>query len=118
MEEWNVFVGDDHGQGAWQSHMKLYTCSPEFRHICNSQAKEKIHRSDKCGYFIFNNSHMDCKKDHPSVLENTVAKDLDASYESLMVSQMVFAAEKGTGSFQWCLLPKYTTPRLIKRELE
>jgi hypothetical protein len=97
MEVWNGVVGADgadHGQGALRSHMKVYTRSPEYCHIYNSQAKEKIHRADKCGYSILNNTHMDCKNDHPSVLEYTVAKDIDFGYESLMVSQMVFVGEK------------------------
>jgi hypothetical protein len=80
--------------------MKALTHYLEYRRIYNSQAKEKIRRADECGYSILNNAHVDCKKDHPSVLESTAAKDLDESYESLKASQMVFVEENGEGLFE------------------
>jgi hypothetical protein len=49
---------------------------------------------------------VDCKNAQPSVLENSVAKDLDAGYESIMASQMVCVEENDEGAegCGWCWL--------------
>jgi hypothetical protein len=90
------------------------THSPAYRCLYNSDAKEKIRRADECGYRILNKAHVDCKKDHPSIMQNTVVKEINAGYESLMASQMIFVEEEDKGLFQGFLLPKEAMLHLIK----
>jgi hypothetical protein len=94
---------------------KVYTHSPAYRRLYNSEEKEKIRRADECGYIILKNAHVDYKKDHSSILQNTIAKDLNTGYESLIASQMVFVEEEYKGLFQGFLLPKEEMLRLIKQ---
>jgi hypothetical protein len=102
----NVGVGEDNGCGAWRSHMKLFTHSSAYRRVYQKEATQHTRRPDECGYRTLNSAHIDCKKDLPSIVQNTVAGDSTKGYETLMASQLVFVGNDEQGTFQGFLLPK------------
>jgi hypothetical protein len=87
---WTITVGADHGKGAWRCHTKINTHSPAHqRRFQNLSRFEKRTGHGDCGFRVANTANITCKKDHPDVIRNTVAKKLDDGYATIKNSQLV-----------------------------
>jgi hypothetical protein len=82
-----LIVGADQGQGAWRSWIKIATMSGE--DIRNMMAT-KENFDIKSSYIIAQAAHISCKKDHHSILSNTVSDRLSEGYEILLSRRMIF----------------------------
>jgi hypothetical protein len=87
---WNITIGADHGKGAWRCHTKINTHSPAFQRRYQNQTKfEKRTTHGVNGFRVVQAAHITCKKDHPTVIQNKVAKKLDEGYPCIKRSQLV-----------------------------
>ncbi len=82
-----LIAGADQGQGAWRSWIKIATMSGE--DIRNKMAT-KENFDIKSSYIIAQVAHVSCKKDHHSILSNTVSDRLSEGYEKLLSLRMIF----------------------------
>jgi hypothetical protein len=87
---WNVIVGADHGLGAWRCHTKIMNHSAEYQRHFQDQTKHEKRRShSESGYHTCQSANVMCKKDAPAVLEETVARTLNAGWKIIKDSQLV-----------------------------
>jgi hypothetical protein len=88
---WNVLVGVDHGLGAWRCHTNITTHSADYqRHFQDQENHEKRRSHCESRYHTCHSANVTCKKDAPVVLEETVARTLDAGWKIIKDSQLVF----------------------------
>jgi len=82
-----LITGADHGQGAWQSWLKISTMS-------GAEVRKRMARDEsfdpKTAFVTLQLAHTTCKKDHHEILAGSVSKDISAAYEKLLSSSLVF----------------------------
>jgi hypothetical protein len=85
-EGMNIIAGADQGQGAWRSWLKISTMSAN--EIRERMGKD-VDFDPKTSYIISQVAHITCKKDHHTILSNTVSEQLSLGYEKLKTSAIV-----------------------------
>jgi hypothetical protein len=87
---WNITIGADRGKGAWRWHTKINTHSPAYQRRFQSQLKStKLRTPGKSGFRVTQLCDITCKKDHPNVTINTVAKNIDDGFATIIKRQIV-----------------------------
>jgi hypothetical protein len=75
---WTITIGAYHFKGAWRCHTKINTDSPSHQRRFQNQAQFlKRATYGESRFHVANTANITCKKDHPDVVRNTVAKKLD-----------------------------------------
>jgi hypothetical protein len=79
-----ILLSANHGKGAWRCHAKLYTHSVSYKQRFQDASKFGKHISaHESGAQLDQVAHIACKNDHPDVLENSVAADLNKGFAKI-----------------------------------
>jgi hypothetical protein len=116
----NIVAGADQGQGAWRSWIKITTMSA-------SEIRERMGKDEdfdpKNSYIITQVAHINCKKDHHTILKNTVSEHLSTGYEKLRASALVIIRcsskqkDSSEAKVKSVFVSKYATDIKIENDL-
>jgi hypothetical protein len=101
-----IISGGDHGHGAWRSWVKISMMGKT--EIQKEIASDPSFDTKKT-YIASQVAHIACKKDHHSILTNTISPHMSTAYDKLVSSALVFTLNGHEKKVKSYYVSKYAT---------